>query len=35
MVEGNKEEKKKWDNCNNISNKIYLKKELTNKCMNK
>ena len=25
-VEGNKEEKK-WENCNSIINKVYLKKE--------
>ena len=24
-MEGNKGEKKKWDNCNSIINKIYLK----------
>ena len=25
MAEGNKVEKKKWDNCNRIINKIYFK----------
>lgn len=25
-AEGEKREKKKWDNCNNINNKIHLKK---------
>ena len=28
-VERNKWEKKKWDNCNNIVNKIYLKNKMT------
>ena len=29
-VEGNKGEEKKWDNCNNIINKIYFKTRNTN-----
>ena len=32
MVEGNKGEKK-WDNCNSIINKIYLKNNITSRTL--